>query len=221
MPQWRSLSGLTTALTALLYGSVVIAILGIAAFVNRITVINDILDNPFDGSLGSRADDSDTFVQVVVVLLGLVALAIAVLIIIWTFRAMKNNEYLGRWNGRFTPGWGIAGWLIPCANFVIPVLIFQDLWRGSDAAVPRNDPSWRLAGGSGLVGWWWAAYIVSSVRIGLGGGEADTLDELDDLRTNDTIAVVGLVASIAAAILLVRVLRSIEDRQVAVRDKVY
>lgn len=224
--QWRSLTGLTTALTVLLYGAVGIAVLAIAAYVNRISVINTILDDPFEGNLQSRADDADTFVGVIVLLFGLVSLSIVVLLIIWTFRAMKNNEYLGRWNGRFTPGWGIAGWLIPFANLVIPVLIFQDLWRGSDVSVPRGDSNWRQGRGSGLVGWWWATYVgstVLSVRIGFGPGdeEADTPDELRDLRTGDTLAVGGMVLSIVAAILLVRVLKNIAERQETLRDKVY
>ena len=198
--------------------------LTIAAAANRVSVVNDILDTRFEGIQG-RADDADAFVGGVALFFGLVALSILVLIIIWTYRAMKNNEYLGRWNARFTPGWGIAGWLIPFANLVIPVLIFQDLWRGSDPDVPRADPSWRQAPGSALVAWWWTAWVVTSLAgFGAGftgSGEADTADELRDLRTGDIVRLGSAAVGIAAALLLIPVLRSIAARQVAVRDRVY
>jgi hypothetical protein len=221
--RWYSLQGITTALVMLLWTSVGLAVLGLFAYVNRVRVINDILDSASSSDLQSRADDADSFVGAVVILLSLATLAIAVLIIIWTFRAMKNAEYNGRYNGRFTPGWGIAGWLIPCANLVIPVLIFQDLWRGSDPDVPRGDPNWRRAHGSALVGWWWGTYVLSALRFGIGNtsDEARTRSDLRDLRQADSIAVVGLLSSIIAAILLTRVLRHIVARQEVTRDRVY
>ncbi len=220
--RWYSLQGITTALVILLWTSVGLAVLGLFAYVNRVRVINDILDGS-GGDLQSRADNADSFVGAVVILLSLATLAIAVLIIIWTFRAMKNAEYNGRYNGRFTPGWGIAGWLIPCANLVIPVLIFQDLWRGSDPDVPRGDPNWRQAHGSALVGWWWGAYLLSAFRFGFGnsGDETRTRSDLRDLRQADSIGVVGLLASIVAAILLTRVLRHIVARQEVTCDRVH
>ncbi len=218
--QWRSLEGLTTAIIVLLWGAIAFGVLSIVAFANRLVVIDDILSADFDRTIGDRADDADAFVGASAIFLGLVSLAIFVLIIIWTFRAMKNNEYLGRDNARFTSGWGIAGWLIPFANLVIPVLIFQDLWRGSDASVPRGDPGWRQAKGSALVGWWWATFLISRFSLPI-GQEAETRDEIRDLRTSDQAAIATLVVSFAAAILLMRVLREIATRQVEVRDKIY
>jgi hypothetical protein len=87
-----------------------------------------------------------------------------VLIIIWQWRSAKNAEALGRTGARFTPGWSIAGWLIPFANLVIPYLIMQDLWRASD---PQAEPGigWRRLKGAPLVAQWWIAYIVSFVAV--------------------------------------------------------
>jgi hypothetical protein len=218
--QWYSLQGVTNALVVLLWCAIAVSVVGIFAYVNRINVINDILDSS-GGDIASRADNADSFVSVVVILLSLLTLAIAILLIIWTFRAMKNAEYNGRYGGRFTPGWGIAGWLIPCANLVIPVLIFQDLWRGSDPEVPRGDPGWRRARGSALVGWWWGTYLLSAFRFGLTSNEANTRSELRDLRNTDSVAIVGMLSSIIAAILLMRVLRHIVARQEVVRDRMY
>jgi Domain of unknown function (DUF4328) len=213
--EWYSLRGLTTALSVLLWTTVAASVLGAYAWANRVSVESDLIDGDIEFDILSRANDADDLVGAAIFLMGLLSLAIFVLIIIWTFRAMKNNEALGRTNARFTPGWGIAGWLIPFANLVIPVLIFQDLWRGSDQSVARADPNWRRAKGSGLVGWWWAMHIIAGARFGGFGGTAryDDEDELESLRRSDTIGLVGMVFAIAAAILAIQVIRKIAGRQ--------
>ncbi len=212
--------GLTTALTILLALVAASCAFLAYAWINRIGVESDLIDGNFGADIVKRANDADDLVGAAVLITGLLSLAILVLIIIWTYRAMKNNEALGRQGARFTPGWGIAGWLIPLVNLVIPVLIFQDLWRGSDPNVPRGDPGWRSAGGSGLVGFWWAANIIGHARFGGGGGNANLNDEdeLKNLRTSDTIGAVGSVVAILAAILAIQVLRKITERQEVARQ---
>ena len=112
-------------------------------------------------------------------------------------------------------GWGIAGWLIPLANAVIPVLILQDLWRGSDVSTSRGDLSWRANKGSALIGWYWGVLLLSVARNGLGRSKAHlgVTDELRDLRGHDVIAVIGMLATVAAAVLAIQVVRRIAARQ--------
>jgi hypothetical protein len=214
----RSIRRLAAALTVVLWISVALGALGVAAFANRVAVVGDILD--FEGrsfgalaDLQGRADDADTFVGVSV-LLTLASLAtVFVLLVIWMWRIAKNNELLGRVDPRFRPGWTIGGWFVPLASLVIPVMVMQDLWRGTDPASRPGDPTWRSARRSAVVGWWWVAYLVSFLRFAGSGSEAVTRSELETLRTTDTVAVVGSIASIVAAILLVKVVRSISRRQ--------
>src|SRR3954463_6723369 len=52
--------------------------------------------------------------------LSLVSLAVSVLLIVWTWRSMHNARALGRTGARLSPGWAIAGWLIPVAALVLP-----------------------------------------------------------------------------------------------------
>jgi hypothetical protein len=219
-PGWYSLRGLTTALTVVFVVTAAASAVAVVAFLNRVGLEGDILDGDVGFDLRRRIDDADNFVGAMVTLYLLLMLALVVLLCIWTWRAMKNNETLGRSGARFSPGWGIAGWLIPFANWVIPVLIMQDLWRGSDRDVPIGDPSWRSAKGSGLVGAWAATYIIGSARFGTFSGEANVNDndEIRGLRTSDTVAAVGMVVSIAAAVLAIVVLRRIADRQEALRQ---
>lgn len=217
----RSLTGLATSLTVLLWVTVVVAVLGALAFANRAAVTGDILDFDFGGKFGEvldlqrRADDADTLVAIAELLMLGCSLAIFVLLVVWMWRVAENAELLGRTRPRFGPGWAIGGWFIPFANLVIPVLVMQDLWRGSDPGTPRGDVAWRRSKGSALVGWWWAAHLLALARFAGGGGEARTRAELESLRTSDSIAVVGSLAAIVAAILLIRVIRGVTRRQAA------
>ena len=145
----------------------------------------------------------------------LLGLVILVLFIIWFWRAAKNNEALGRVGARLGPGWAIGGWFIPFANLVIPVLILQDLWRGADPEVPRGDPGWRARRGSALIGWYWAIYLVSFLRFGVGRTQAHLAfaSQLRGLRAHDVVGIIGMAFGIAAAVLAVFVVRGLTARQ--------
>jgi hypothetical protein len=214
--QWRDLRGLSNAITVLFAVAIAGAVLSIVAFAKRISVTNDILNNRFDFGIVKRANDADDLVKAAGAIYLFIVVVLAVLVIIWTFRAMKNNEALGRTYPRFKPGWGIAGWLIPFANFVIPVLILQDLWRGSDARTPRTATTWRSNNASPLVGWYWTAFLVGSVlRIGTTTRDANAFSRsyYEDLKNQDTRLLAGSVVVIAAAILGILVFRRITARQ--------
>jgi hypothetical protein len=212
--RWRSLDGLTKALAVLLVLVAAAAVFALVAFLRRISALGDVIDG-LDADSARRVHDADDLVAAATGIMALLSFAILVLIIIWTFRAAKNNEALGRQHPRLKPGWGIAGWLIPLANAVIPVLVLQDLWRGSDPTTRRDAGSWRANAGSALIGWYWTFLLISVVRNGLGRSRASLFvdDQLRGLRTHDTIAVVGLLAAIVAAVLGIQVVRRIAARQ--------
>jgi hypothetical protein len=219
----RAIGGLAAALTVVLWITAAVSAFAVFAYVNRAIVAGDILDFDFGGDLGrinevyrlqSRADDADSFVSVAVVALLVCSLTIFVLLLVWMWRVAKNARLTGRTQPRFGPGWAIGGWFIPLASLVIPVLVMQDLWRASDPAVPRGNPVWRQRPGSALVGWWWAAYLVATLRF-VSSGNAETRSQLHHLRTTDSLAAVGSLVAIAAAILLIRVVRGITRRQEA------
>lgn len=80
----------------------------------------------------------------------LAALTAGVLLIIWTWRARKNLDAFPGARPTMGPGWAIAGWLVPLANFVVPARVVASVAR---------DSLWRRSAG-GLVGVWWAAWLV-------------------------------------------------------------
>ena len=138
---------------------------------------------------------------------------IVVLFIIWTFRAAKNSEALERSNPRLGPGWAIGSWFVPLANLVLPVLLFQDLWRGATPDVPRGDPNWRRAAGSWLIGVWWMTWVLSLIRYGASNSGLDDRATLDEIETSNTIALVGVAFTAVAAVLAATVVFVLARRQ--------
>lgn len=214
--RWRSLRGLRTALTVLLWLAVPAYVLFAGALAARVNALEDWKNGT---SLQELLDfsDADDFVGVMAIVTGLLTLAIAVCFIVWMWRAAKNNEALGRRNARFSPGWSIGAWFIPLANLIIPVLILQDLWRGSNLQVPRGHPEWRQAHGSGLVGTWWGLHIVASMRFVTGTDNESLLtrDGIDEFQAFDAVGVLGSLLAVPAAVLAVFLVRRITDRQEA------
>ena len=209
---WRSLTGLRTALVVL-FGASIASAIGVAvALSNRLDVIHD-LRGGFTFELARRAQDSDDAVSTAVAISTLVFVATAVVFIIWQWRMAKNAELLGAQRPRFTPGWSIGAWFIPLANFVIPLLIFQDLWRASTPAA-RPD-SWRREEGSFLVGVWWTLFVLANVVSRT--VNTDDGDSLDALRTTNEVLrgtfVLTIVAAALAIVVVVRLTRRFEARR--------
>lgn len=92
-------------------------------------------------------------------IIGLMIIPIAVLTMIWMFRMAANLRKLGRPGQTWAPGWGIGAWFVPpCIIYAVPWLMFKELWRGSDPAIPQGDPAWKQAPVSPLVTVWWVVY---------------------------------------------------------------
>jgi hypothetical protein len=215
-PRWQSLSGVTQALCVLAVVAAACAVFEIVTLVHRLNVLGEIDDRGLSFGRLDRLDAADDLGGVSSLASVLVTIAVLVVVIVWTWRAAKNSEALGRDHPRLGPGWGIAGWLIPLGNLVLPVLVVQDLWRGSDATTPRGDMRWRIGARSALVGWWWGTVVVSFLIAGpvsSGGDRERLVEDLDALRAADAVRIAGRGFAIAAAVLLIVVVRTLASRQ--------
>lgn len=78
--------------------------------------------------------------------------------IIWFHRAYKGLRLHGV-ETRFSPGWAIGCWFVPFANWVLPGMIGDEIWRAGRPAneAVRTGSSWNLARV------WWALYIGSGL----------------------------------------------------------
>src|SRR5829696_1084208 len=105
--------------------------------------------------------DEDAFKRGVVLygLFGIISfavqVAILVLTIVWMSKMARNQQALGR-HGTWGPGWAIAGWFAPpCVLYIIPYLMFRDLWKASD---PQSGPDWKKNPVGLIVTIWWVLF---------------------------------------------------------------
>jgi uncharacterized protein DUF4328 len=211
--RWRSLRGITSALTWLFAAHIVLTVVLIIGVLNHLRVLSD----KETGGLvfdTKAVNDANGLAAAMIILSGLVAVAIFVLLIIWLYRAAKNNEALGRQNARLGPGWAIGGWFIPLANFVIPFIIMDDVWRGSDPSIARGDPSWRRSSTLGAIWAWLVTAVIFTVPSSIASSTGDVrADEPDKVRRDDIFRIIGAVGAILAAVLAIIVTRRIAARQ--------
>ena len=208
--KWRATEGLRTALSGLFVLVVVGCLASGFAHQHRASVIARIKAGTATLREAQHADD----LVRAATLVGLCfAVATGVVFILWQWRSAKNAEAFGQTAARYRPGWSIGGWFVPLANFVIPVLIMQDLWRSSDPHLSPEDGRRRPR--SALVGWWWAAFVVACWAAR--GADATDTSSLSDLRAADNNATLAVALLAVAAILAIAVVRSITARQVALR----
>jgi hypothetical protein len=212
--RWRRQRPLEITLTALFALAVVAVLVRAAALATRLHALDDIDSAAF----ARRARDADAFVAVTDAVVALVVVAIVPCFIVWCWRAAKNQETLGRAPERLGSGWAVGGWFIPLANLVIPVLVVQDLWRGSDAGIARGDPRWRIADRSWLVGSWWGLFVVALVAFA--GRPADRRGfDADAVRGANLVALLAMVCAATSAVLAVLVVRRLGARQHACRER--
>ncbi len=124
----------------------------------------DLLD--VDNALRS----SDQFL----VLSVLAAMAIVVLLIIFTYRIHKNIDAFGGTNARLSHGWAIGGWFIPLANFVLPLLCLMDADQAAHLE-PGGDTNIRRARWSRIILVWWLLFSAGYVLNFLGNTQALSL----------------------------------------------
>ena len=211
--QWRSLRGITTALTWLFVAHIVLTALLIIGVFNHLRVLGD---NETGGLVfdTKAVNDANALPAAMIILSGFVALAIFVLLVIWLYRAAKNNEALGRQNPRLGPGWAIGGWFIPIANFVIPFIVMDDVWRGADPSIARGDPGWRRTSTLGAIWAWLVTAVIFTIPSVIASSSGDVrADEPDKVRRDDILRIIGAFGAILAAVFAIVVVRRIAVRQ--------
>lgn len=157
---------------------------------------------------------------------GLLVMPAAVLTVVWMYRMAQNLRSLGRTGATWAPGWALGGWFAPpCALYVIPWLMFGELWRGSDPAVPAHSPDWKRGPLPWFLHAWWVLYgllpiagLISTVDTLRRIGESDSGDSLDFARQLDDRAVLNLgiaFASVASAVVYLILVRTLSARHMA------
>ena len=166
-------------------GRASVILVGLAAAFAALTVlvsqtVTDDAERFLDG-----ATSSDTFIESIAPYLlltfvqGAVVIASMVLVMIWMFRMAANHRTLHR-GATWGPGWAIGGWFLPPLLYVIPTLMYRELWRASDPDVPVGG-EWKSSPVSPLVTLWFLTY--SLIPLGLMFAQSDNV--LSGIGGND------------------------------------
>lgn len=167
-----------------------------------------------DAFLEASALDGSLIAQLLVI-------PVAILTMIWMYRMAVNLRSLGRQEPTWSPGWAIGGWFVPpCAIYVIPWLMFTELWRGSDPAVAPYDPSWRRRPVSPIVHVWWILYglvplvgiITTASSLTRIGDFGDARAAAESLDQNFRITVVLSIISVVTTVVYLQLVRQLSAR---------
>jgi hypothetical protein len=212
---WRSPNKLAVAIRWLLIANAVVLGLSLLTALYARGVVDDFADDvatdeDFLAGLGLYLAAS--------VIAGLLQLATGIVTIVWQYRLVQNTQQMSRPGLSWGPGWAIAGWLIPCVNFVVPYLQLRELWKASDWSYAAGDPSWKQAPVGPVLPMWVAAWIANSVIAGYAQlvSPRDTGDDLDAVADQFsavvTAAMPGYLIAIAAALLFLIVVQQLTER---------
>ncbi len=207
-PRFRSLAGLTTAIMWVAAAAAVSTIASGIAYANRYAKIDTFSDRQDFASfrdLQSADDAVDTTSTILVV----VSLAIFVLVIVYLYHASLNTDLWNRDRKTWATGWTIGAWFIPLGNVVLVPLVVAEIWRRSPD--PGDSVRGEAAPSVAPVVLWWILVVVGFTTASF---DLDP-DTIDEYRTQDIVHVVGCALLVAAAVLLVNVVRAITRRQTA------
>ena len=144
--------------------------------------------------------------------LDILALVTGVLWLVWQHRAQSNLRALGAADLRFTPGWAVGWWLIPVANFAMPYLTTRELLKASDPTAGAVD--WKTRPTGSLLPLWWAAWLGRAALTGIALSIAgQSSSDVDRLVRQQSFGIAADLATIAAAILALLVVRRVDRRQ--------
>ena len=212
----KALSGWTTGL---LWGSVgLIAALVLSlvlTFVFFEQTMNGIAngDNVFD--VAQRWDNGEDFVALSYVLWALLAIAIFVLLIVWSFRAHKATDTLGPGPRSWSRGWTVGAWFIPLANYILVPMVLSEVHKIAHASRIGGsvEPGWRHRTAPGGLILWFVLYGVGGILLGIGQALFS-----DDYATESSyrVGLIGMLLGAAliagACVLAINFINSVSDR---------
>lgn len=159
--RYRSAATRRTWAIVLLGAWILFAVLMVAAEMQRLTI----LDQLIAGGFVSKADAlaSDNFVRGASALQLVTYIGAGIAFLMWLYRAVANNAALGAAGSRFTPGGAVGWWFVPVANMIRPEQVVEEAWRGASTA-QRSTPTTPAAMRSPtLVRLWWGAWSLNNV----------------------------------------------------------
>jgi len=232
LKKWRYGSGYSQ-LTSVLVG---VGLLGIAAAVaaiaiafNAAEVMDQFTRTPVGTPAETRAIADWESAEGLLIGAGLgvrgLWAVLALLSIFWLYRAYRTVETTGAKGRQWSPGWAIAGFLIPVANLIMPFLMTSETAKvASSARIARETDSpeeiqnWRSSPTNFLILLWWFGFVGMlgfevafsyNLSVALAGDFSNLQAELDTYRQAYVFAGIGSLCAGVAFGALIRVAHEI------------
>jgi hypothetical protein len=203
------LNGISRICVGLLWLTVLAEVIYAANSYGMRAFLNDLESGALVGAaLNSEAERLDFQAKIV----GFGYLAIFVLCVIfsgvWIYRASWNAREIQPNDARITPGWAV-GW------FFVPIMSF---WKPYQAIVQTGNSSEDPTGDMddsppGFVQLWWTLWVVTSLAGNFSFRRSMKAETIDDYRLITTIDLVCAPLSILAALLFMKLIRTITAAQ--------
>lgn len=146
-------------------------------------------------------------------LLGLAYLGLYFITVIifsmWLHRANKNSHGFGARGMQFTPGWAVGYYFIPILNIWKPYQSMKEMWQ-----ISQDPEDWEMQP-SGLVGLWWAFWLITSVMGQIYFRASMNAVTVEEFKHAAMISLVTTIPSVILTILAMLLVRKLYLQQKA------
>lgn len=175
-----------------------------------------LLERAADGGMVTEDEATTSDMRQAAIAIAQLVLLVALIVVflIWFRRAYRNLPSLGARNLRFRPGWAVGAWFVPILNWFRPMQIARDIWRASDPTLPDTAGTpWQGRTTSWLLGFWWAAWLVSNQVDQVSFRTSFRAETLPQLQTSAKWTLAADAVSAVATVLVIAVVWRVTARQ--------
>jgi len=200
------------AIFTLLAFGIVMVISTISTFA-EINLLQEVADG---GRISESQANSNDSRQALIGWIYLAAFVVsAITFLVWISRVSSNLEPLGVEGQQHSPGWAVGSWFVPIVWLYRPYQVMKEIWKGSYSGIRgEGTDGWRNAPVSPLLGFWWAAWLISAwidnitTRIWFSGDIT-----VESLITSDWISIIANIIWLIALAMVVILIQGITQHQ--------
>ncbi|MFA5801634.1 MAG: DUF4328 domain-containing protein [Thermoleophilia bacterium] len=115
-------------------------------------------------SLNKSYHDANTLLTIYNLMFSIWGVAALVMLVIWIYRAAVNLRAMNIQGLKYSPGMAVAWFFIPFANFIMPVFVIREIWRGSNPRTIETGDA-RHTGTPFHVGAWFLIYVLAGFLL--------------------------------------------------------
>lgn len=130
----------------------------------------------------------------------------------WFRRAYANLHRLNITGLRHKDNMAVWSFIIPIVSLYWPLRIMREIWNETQKKIKELIPD-HLIIYSSLIGWWWAAYIITNVVSRISFKAALKSDTVIDMMTSSQVYMLSDSLDIIAAIITLLVIKQVAKEE--------